>query len=73
MGANRCVLVLCQTESHKLLLFGVYTVRIFCSLTISRKKNHVWTLKNFNVIFGPFARRTELGAMIYGAELCSSP
>jgi hypothetical protein len=31
--------------------------RIFCILTLPRKQNHVWTLENFNVIFGPFARR----------------
>jgi hypothetical protein len=26
----------------------------------SSEKNHVWTLENFNVIFGPFARRHSL-------------
>jgi hypothetical protein len=31
--------------------------RIFC---IFSEKNHVWTLENFNVIFGPFARRHRL-------------
>jgi hypothetical protein len=34
--------------------------RIFCILTLHRKQYHVWTLKNFNVIFGPFARRHNL-------------
>jgi hypothetical protein len=33
---------------------------IFCILSFSRKKIHVWILKNFNVIFGPFARRHRL-------------
>jgi hypothetical protein len=46
------------------------------------EKNHVWTLENFNVIFGPFARRrctccagtngcrgAELGAIDLGVEL----
>jgi hypothetical protein len=32
----------------------------FCILALSRKENHVWTLENFNVIFGPFARRHSL-------------
>ena len=31
--------------------------RIFYILALSRKKIHVWNLENFNVIFGPFARR----------------
>jgi hypothetical protein len=31
--------------------------RIFYILALSQKKIHVWTLKNFNVIFGPSARR----------------
>jgi hypothetical protein len=31
--------------------------RIFYILALPRKKIHVWTLENFNVIFGPFARR----------------
>jgi hypothetical protein len=31
--------------------------RIFYILALLRKKIHVWTLKNFNDIFGPFARR----------------
>jgi hypothetical protein len=35
-------------------------VQFFCILTLSREKNHVWTLENFNVIFGPFARRHSL-------------
>jgi hypothetical protein len=34
--------------------------QIFCILVLSRKKNHVWTLENFNVIFGSFARRRSL-------------
>jgi hypothetical protein len=34
--------------------------RIFCILTLPQKKIHVWTLENFNVIFGPFARRRSL-------------
>jgi hypothetical protein len=34
--------------------------RIFCILAIFWNKNHVQTLKNFNVIFGPFARRHSL-------------
>jgi hypothetical protein len=34
--------------------------RIFCILVLHRKKIHVWTLKNFNVIFGPFTRRRSL-------------
>jgi hypothetical protein len=34
--------------------------RIFCILTLHRKQYHVWTLENFNVIFGPFARRHSL-------------
>jgi hypothetical protein len=34
--------------------------RIFCILTIFRKKEHVWTLKNFNSIFRLFARRHSL-------------
>jgi hypothetical protein len=36
------------------------TTRIFCILVLHRKKIHVWTLKNFNVIFGPFTRRRSL-------------
>jgi hypothetical protein len=32
----------------------------FCILALSRTKNYVWILKNFNVIFGPFARRHSL-------------
>jgi hypothetical protein len=35
-------------------------VRIFCILTLHLKQYHVWTLENFNVIFGPFARRHSL-------------
>jgi hypothetical protein len=31
--------------------------RIFYILALPREKIHVWTLENFNVIFGPFARR----------------
>jgi hypothetical protein len=31
--------------------------RIFYILALPQKKIHVWTLKNFNVIFGPSARR----------------
>ena len=31
--------------------------RIFYILALPRKKIHVWTLENFNVIFGPSARR----------------
>jgi hypothetical protein len=38
----------------------LHSGRIFCILVLSREKNHVWTLKNFNVIFGPFARRHKL-------------
>jgi ribonuclease HI len=34
--------------------------RIFCILTLHRKQYHVCTLENFNVIFGPFARRHSL-------------
>ena len=34
--------------------------RIFCILVLHRKKIHVWTLENFNVIFGPFTRRRSL-------------
>jgi hypothetical protein len=34
--------------------------RIFCILILHRKKIHVWTLENFNVIFGPFTRRCSL-------------
>jgi hypothetical protein len=30
--------------------------RIFYILALPRKKIHVWTLENFNVIFGPSAR-----------------
>jgi hypothetical protein len=32
----------------------------FCILALSRKKNNVWILENFSVIFGPFARRHRL-------------
>jgi hypothetical protein len=38
--------------------------QIFCFLTLPRKKIHVWTLENFNVIFDPL-----LGAIAYGAEV----
>jgi hypothetical protein len=31
--------------------------RIFYILALPPKKIHVWTLENFNVIFGPSARR----------------
>jgi hypothetical protein len=34
--------------------------QIFSILVLSRKKNHVWTLEKFNVIFGPLARRQDL-------------
>jgi hypothetical protein len=34
--------------------------RIFCILILHSKKIHVWTLENFNVIFGPFTRRRSL-------------
>jgi hypothetical protein len=34
--------------------------RIFCILVLHQKKIHVWTLENFNVIFGPFTRRRSL-------------
>jgi hypothetical protein len=34
--------------------------RIFCILVLHRKKIYVWTLENFNVIFGPFTRRRSL-------------
>jgi hypothetical protein len=34
--------------------------RNFCILTLPRKKIHIWTLENFNVIFGPFTRRCSL-------------
>ena len=34
--------------------------RIFYILALPRKKIHVWTLENFNVIFGPFTRRHSL-------------
>jgi hypothetical protein len=34
--------------------------RIFCILVLYRKKFCVWTLENFNVIFGPFTRRRSL-------------
>jgi hypothetical protein len=50
--------------------------RIFCILILHRKKIHVWTLENFNVIFGPFTRRRSLWprgntarAIGYGAEV----
>jgi hypothetical protein len=36
------------------------------------EKNHVWTLKKFNVIFGPFARRhsrIDLGAELGGMSV----
>jgi hypothetical protein len=33
---------------------------IFCILVLHRKKIYVWTLENFNVIFGPFTRRRSL-------------
>jgi hypothetical protein len=39
---------------------GVLGFRIFCILVLHRKKIHVWTLENFNVIFGPFIRRRSL-------------
>jgi hypothetical protein len=48
----------------------------FCILALSQEKNHVWTLKKFNVIFGPFARHIAYGAEVtqldvigYGAEV----
>jgi hypothetical protein len=34
--------------------------RNFCILVLHQKKIHVWTLENFNVIFGPFTRRRSL-------------
>jgi hypothetical protein len=34
--------------------------QIFCILILHRKKIYVWTLENFNVIFGPFTRRHSL-------------
>jgi ribonuclease HI len=39
---------------------GVRRFRFFCILILSWKKILVWTLENFNVIFGPFARRRRL-------------
>jgi hypothetical protein len=39
---------------------GLHDDQIFCILTLPRKKVHVWTLENFNVIFGPFVRRHSL-------------
>jgi hypothetical protein len=36
---------------------GARCARIFYILALPRKKIYVWTLENFNVIFGPFARR----------------
>jgi hypothetical protein len=32
----------------------------FCILALPRKKIHVWSLKNFNIIFGLFTRRRSL-------------
>jgi hypothetical protein len=34
--------------------------RIFCILALFLRKNHVWTLGKFSVIFRPFARRHSL-------------
>jgi hypothetical protein len=36
------------------------TARIFYILVLHQKKIHVWTLENFNVVFGPFTRRRSL-------------
>jgi hypothetical protein len=70
----------CQTEVvHSLT--AAAPAEFFCILAILRKKIHVYILKNFNVIFGPFARRHRLwrrgntarrhrlGAIAYGAEV----
>jgi hypothetical protein len=57
--AGWCVL---NSAIQQLLLtarLGIRRVRgarIFCFLTLPRKKIHVWTLENFNVIFGPSRR-----------------
>jgi hypothetical protein len=49
----------CQTEVvHSLT--AAAPAEFFCILAILRKKIHVYILKNFNVIFGPFARRHRL-------------
>jgi hypothetical protein len=39
---------------------GCEWTEFLCILVFHRKKIHVWTLKNFNVIFGPFTRRRSL-------------
>jgi hypothetical protein len=36
------------------------STRFFLHFGPFRKKNHVWTLENFNVIFGPFDRHRSL-------------
>jgi hypothetical protein len=36
---------------------GRSLTRIFYILALPQKQIHVWTLENFNVIFGPFVRR----------------
>jgi hypothetical protein len=43
----------CDKEHEFFLHFGPFS-----------EKNHVWTLKKFNVIFGPFARRIAYGAEV---------
>jgi hypothetical protein len=53
-------LLLVQPYSTYVHVLQHHSSRFFCILAIFRKKIHVWTLKNFNCIFGPFARRHRL-------------
>jgi hypothetical protein len=65
-------------EAHPLLLLLLFCPN-FLHFGPSSEKNYVWTLKNFNVLFGPFTRRrslygaevTQLDAIYLGAELYS--